>query len=142
MKTALVLMTILGCDDSATECHYVATLPERWASVELCDSVSEQRLEQYSNAPYPVVVAVCQNPEEHDVANSNAATPATAAEHTESVQSEAAVTPGKEEGMATKAISRVRNILPSTEGVKTLLTRPVRIVENGYSWVAKRFTPD
>jgi len=30
-------------------------------------------------------------------------------------------------------------VLPTTEGVKTLMTSPVRLVENGYSWVAKKF---
>lgn len=64
MKTALVLMTFLGCDDSATDCHYLATSQQRWTSIELCDAVSEKELERYANASYPVVVAVCQTPGE------------------------------------------------------------------------------
>jgi len=45
----------------------------------------------------------------------------------------------QKEGLASRAIQRVRNVLPTTEGVKTLVTTPVRLVEGGYSWVAKRF---
>ncbi|MDS7597223.1 hypothetical protein [Agrobacterium tumefaciens] len=138
MKTALVLMTILGCDDSATECNYIATSPQRWTSIELCDAVSEKELESYANAPYPVVVAVCQTPEETAPQTATNTTPdasqpqqqATAPEATEQQQ---------EESLTRKAITRVSRILPSTEGVKHILGTPVRMVENSYSWIAKRF---
>lgn len=138
MKTALVLMTILGCDDSATECNYIATSQQRWTSIELCDAVSEKELESYANAPYPVVVAVCQTPEETAPQTAGNTTPdasqpqqqATAPEATEQQQ---------EESLTRKAITRVSRILPSTEGVKHILGTPVRMVENSYSWIAKRF---
>jgi hypothetical protein len=139
MKTALVLMTILGCDDSATDCRHIETLQQRWTSIELCDSVSEKELGKFANAPYPVVVAVCQTPEETSpVQNAGANTapqPPAAANNTAT----AAIEP-PEETVTAQAISRVRKILPSTEGVKGLLVKPVRIVEDSYSWIAKRFT--
>jgi len=62
MQAALIIMTILGCDDSATQCHYVEMRDERWATVQSCDAASEDRLRTYSNLDYPVVVAVCQTP--------------------------------------------------------------------------------
>jgi hypothetical protein len=62
MQTALIIMTILGCDDSATQCHYVEMLDERWATIQECDAHSEDRLRGYANIDYPVVVAVCQTP--------------------------------------------------------------------------------
>lgn len=132
MKTALVLMTFLGCDDSATDCHYLATSQQRWTSIELCDAVSEKELERYANAPYPVVVAVCQTPGEQTPQTAGAQPPASA-------PATAAVTPKEEESLTRQAISRVSRILPSTEGIKHLLGTPVRMVENSYSWIAKRF---
>ena len=133
MKTALVLMTFLGCDDSATDCHYLATSQQRWTSIELCDAVSEKELERYANAPYPVVVAVCQTPGEQAPQTAGTQPPATAPQAT------AAVTPKEEESLTKQAISRVSRILPSTEGIKHLLGTPVGMVENSYSWIAKRF---
>ncbi|TQN60382.1 hypothetical protein FLX27_16505 [Agrobacterium tumefaciens] len=138
MKTALVLMTFLGCDDSATDCHYIATSQQRWTSIELCDAVSEKELERYANASYPVVVAVCQTPGEETpqtAGNTPGAQPPAAAAPAETPQ----VTQKEEESMTRQAISRVSRILPSTEGVKHLLGTPVRMVENSYSWIAKRF---
>lgn len=139
MKTALVLMTFLGCDDSATDCHYLATSQQRWASIELCDAVSEKELERYANASYPVVVAVCQTPGEQtpETAGNTPAPPATAP--AETPQAGEQVTQKEEESLTRQAISRVSRILPSTEGVKHLLGTPVRMVENSYSWIAKRF---
>ncbi|WP_174020352.1 hypothetical protein G6L89_006780 [Agrobacterium fabrum] len=135
MKTALVLMTFLGCDDSATDCHYLATSQQRWTSIELCDAVSEKELERFANASYPVVVAVCQTPGEQTP--QTAGTPAAAPADTQ--QATAEVTPKEEESLTKQAIGRVSGILPSTEGIKHFLGTPVRMVENSYSWIAKRF---
>ena len=38
--TAMVLMTILGCDDSVTQCHYVETVEREWASKRIAGSVA------------------------------------------------------------------------------------------------------
>ncbi|AKI00850.1 hypothetical protein IMCC20628_02146 [Hoeflea sp. IMCC20628] len=62
MQAALIIMTILGCDDTATQCHHVEMLQERWATIQACDAVSEAKLRTFSNLDYPVVVAVCQTP--------------------------------------------------------------------------------
>ena len=35
MKTALIMMTILGCDDSVSQCEFVETPSERFVSIEL-----------------------------------------------------------------------------------------------------------
>lgn len=67
----------------------------------------------------------------------NAASAATAPAGTE--EPPAQVTQKEEESLTKQAISRVSRILPSTEGVKHLLGTPVRMVENSYSWIAKRF---
>lgn len=142
MKTALVLMTFLGCDDSATDCHYLATSQQRWTSIELCDAVSEKELERFANASYPVVVAVCQTPGEQTpqtAGNAPATQPPAATAPAGTEEPPAQVTQKEEESLTKQAISRVSRILPSTEGVKHLLGTPVRMVENSYSWIAKRF---
>ncbi|WP_320201626.1 hypothetical protein RMR16_006405 [Agrobacterium sp. rho-13.3] len=135
MRTALVLMTILGCDDSATDCQHIATLQQRWTSIELCDAESEKKLGDFVNASYPVIVAVCQTPETppDQTAKADATTqdPATLSPATEAQV---------EQTLTQRAISRVRKILPSTEGVKEVLGKPVRMVEDSYSWIAKRLT--
>ncbi|MQB09598.1 hypothetical protein DXT96_06985 [Agrobacterium sp. ICMP 6402] len=141
MKTGLVLMTFLGCDDSATDCHYLATSQQRWTSIELCDAVSEKELERYANASYPVVVAVCQTPDEQTpqtAGNAPGAQPPAAGAPAGTQQAMEQVTPKEEESLTKRAISRVSRILPSTEGIKHLLGTPVRVVENSYSWIAKR----
>ncbi len=142
MKTALVLMTFLGCDDTATDCHYLATSQQRWTSIELCDAVSEKELERFANASYPVVVAVCQTPGEQTpqtAGNAPATQPLAATAPAGTEEPPAQVTQKEEESLTKQAISRVSRILPSTEGVKHLLGTPVRMVENSYSWIAKRF---
>lgn len=135
MRTALVLMTILGCDDSATDCRHIATLQQRWTSIELCDAESEKQLGNYANASFPVVVAVCQTPEvpadKPTTANAAPSDSQPPAKQTEAQE---------EETLTARAITRVKKILPSTEGVKEVLGKPVRMVEDSYSWIARRFT--
>lgn len=138
MRTALVLMTILGCDDSATDCQLIATLQQRWTSIEVCDAESEKKLGQFVNANYPVIVAVCQTPEEPktDIAKTDPKTPDAATPPQQSLP----LPPQEEQTLTQKAITRVRRILPSTEGVKEVLGKPVRMVEDSYSWIARRLS--
>ncbi|MGK6316785.1 hypothetical protein [Neorhizobium sp. DT-125] len=143
MNAALIVMTILGCDDAGTDCHYIATAENRWPTIEMCDAVSEDQLAGYVNQPYPMIIAVCQKPEATEVANAPVPQAKPGAPAPEPVQQTAAVpsqevTPQERETLAERAIHRVKAVLPTTEGVKTLMTRPVRLVEDSYSWVAKK----
>jgi hypothetical protein len=156
MNAALVVMTILGCNDSGTDCKYIATAQERWPSVAMCDSVSEDHLPTYANQPYPVLIAVCQDPEIAGIPNVGPipVTRPSASQETQPAETNtsdtsvgtnaqkvevAEVTPEEAETLAGRAIQRVKTVLPTTEGVKTLMTKPVRLVEGGYSWVARKF---
>lgn len=143
MNSALIVMTILGCNDAGTDCHYIATAENRWPSIEMCNSVSEQQLSGYANQPYPMLIAVCQKPEAAEIANapvpqSRPEMPAPSVQQAPTLAQEP-VTQQEKETLAGRAIQRVKTVLPTTEGVKTLMTSPVRLVENGYSWVAKKF---
>lgn len=140
MRTAMVLMTILGCDDSATDCQYVATLNQRWPSVELCNAVSEKELSAFANISYPVVIAVCQDPTATaDAGNRSGTASAPAPQAVEKAQ---AATPeeerAEERSLATKAMDRIKSIMPTKQDFQDLIKAPVGVVEDGYSWVAKR----
>jgi hypothetical protein len=146
MNPALIVMTILGCNDSGTDCHYITTVNQRWPTVAMCDAVSENQLPSYANHPYPVIIAVCQQP---DAATAPATVPVPQTKLGGSdappnqSQPEPALQTGvseqEKETLAGRAIQRVRNVLPTTEGVKTLMGKPVRLVEGSYSWVARKF---
>ncbi len=131
MNAAIIVLTILGCDDSATECHYVATSERRWPTIETCSVDSEAELVDYANASYPMVIAVCQKPEESEFAAAPLTEP-------EAPLPQVMLTQEAKTSLASRAISRVRAVLPTTEGVRTLVHRPIRLVEDSYSWVAKR----
>lgn len=132
MNSAIIILTILGCDDSGTECHYVATSEKRWPTIDLCSATSDKELEHYANAPYPVVIAVCQTPEETEVV-------ASTAPQTSTPDAVLEVTEDGERSLAGRAIERVKAVLPTTEGVRSLMQKPVRLVEESYSWVARKF---
>lgn len=144
MQTALILMTILGCNDSVSDCKYIATLDERWTTVELCDSVSEKQLGAFANANYPMVVAVCQTQEQAAMSPNpkpQASQPPGGA--APSTQTAAADTPALVEEehrtLASRAMERVKRVLPTSQGMRSIITTPVHFVSDGYSWVAKKF---
>jgi hypothetical protein len=161
MQAALIIMTILGCDDTATQCHFVEMLDERWATVQACDAGSEDKLKGYSNLDYPVVVAVCQTPGDTGLselgdepafpaaastASAEIAPPASdipvpkvdipvaaAAENAESVQT------ATDSGFAARVLQRFKDALPEAKDLKALISEPVHVVTDSYSWVAQRF---
>ena len=138
MQTALIMMTILGCDDSVNQCHYIATNEQRWVSVELCDASSEKVLATYTNVSYPTVVAVCQLPDGAD-AETLAALPAPSAP---AASETPAAAPPKEAhaGIAARAIAQIRKALPGTAGIRMVFETPIHVVADSYAWVAKKVT--
>lgn len=136
MKTALILMTILGCDDSVNECEYVETAPERFVSISLCDAASETVLERYSNIGYPTAVAVCQEPPKD---GTTAGLPATPAGPTVDDTAAAAIPPEAEQKtLASRAVEKIREVLPGTAEIKMIFETPIHVVSDSYSWVAKK----
>ncbi|WP_137128811.1 hypothetical protein [Rhizobium sp. FY34] len=135
MQAALIMMTILGCDDSATDCQYIATLNQRWPSIALCDSVSEKELQAFVNVSYPVVIAVCQDP---TITEAKAATsPSLPLKQTPTPQSPAQER-AQEQTLAQQAITRAKTILPDAEKMRHLVRSPLRLAEDGYSWVVRK----
>lgn len=132
MQAVLIAMTILGCNDSVTQCNYVATVDKHWDSVAMCNAESEKQLRPYTSISYPTVIAVCEPPklasapEQPKIAASVPATP---------VQTEAE---GGVSGVADRMAARVREHLPSGNAMKSALATPVHFVSGSYSWVVKR----
>jgi hypothetical protein len=137
MKTALIMMTILGCDDSVSQCQFVETPPERFVSIELCDAASESVLERYGNIGFPTAVAVCQAPPP-EVADAiaasteaNAAAAATAAQELSE----------EHKTLTARAIDSIRQALPGRAQFKMIFETPIHVVSDSYSWVAKKIIP-
>lgn len=135
MKVALIVMSILGCDDSGTQCTPIATASQRWTSIVACDAASERELEKFTAEKYPMIVAVCQS--------ANADTIAEAGDEALSDDAEQPDNPAETEaetGIARRAIKLVTNALPSTQGLKNVVEKPLHIVSDTYSWVVRKIS--
>lgn len=141
MKAALIVMTIMGCDDSATQCHYIDTVERSWQTVALCDAQAESHINRHQNANYPVIVAVCES--SGDRMTADVAKPAPDAGPTETMaKAEVAIpeeTVEEKQGLAVRTLRFVKRAIPDAAALKAVVTKPVRYAENGYSWVVKRF---
>jgi len=133
MKAALIVMTIMGCDDSATQCHYIDTADRSWQSVALCDAAAETYIDRHKNKNYPVIVALCET----------SGTTATAEDPADEIPAAtvAETSPPAEAtpGLAARTLAFVRKAIPDASALKAAVTTPVRYAEDGYSWVVKRF---
>lgn len=145
MQTALIMMTILGCDDSVNQCHYIATAEKRWVSVELCDADSEKVLGTYTNVSYPTVVAVCQLPESV-TAGTVAVVPAERPAQGPTAPATAPVTveampEHTRQTLAARAVSQIRKALPGTSDIRMVFETPIHVIADSYAWVAKKVAP-
>ena len=141
MKAALIVMTIMGCDDSATQCHYIDTVDRSWQTVALCDAQAETYINRHQDKNYPVIVAVCES--SGDRMTADVAEPAPEAKPAEAAtQAEIPVpaeTAEARQGLAARTLNFVKKAIPDTAALKAAVTKPVRYAEDGYSWVIKRF---
>ncbi|MGO7587463.1 hypothetical protein ACC689_34430 [Rhizobium ruizarguesonis] len=137
MQAVLIAMTILGCDDSISQCNYVATVDKRWETVAACDAEAERRLKTYVNVNYPSVIAVCEAPKAIAAAEppKSAPVPVAAPEVAVAAPEEPA---GRIAGFAEGIAGQVRAHLPSGKSVRDTLTKPVHFVSASYSWVVTR----
>lgn len=156
MQTALILMTLLGCDDTATRCHHIETVPQRYETVAACDSATEAQLARVDSTDYPVVVATCQAP---------APAGAPAPEMRDGAQQAPAMmlveagrvldpprpqadvgpapgnretAPGSEPALTARALAAIRAALPEPSAITGLAEKPVHIVTDTYAWAMRR----
>ncbi|MBB4504126.1 hypothetical protein [Rhizobium leguminosarum] len=139
MQAVLIAMTILGCDDSISQCNYVATVDKRWETVSACDAEAERRLKTYVNVNYPSVIAVCEAPKAIAAAEPPKPAPVPAAAPEVAVAAPEEPT-GRIAGFAEGIAGQVRAHLPSGKSVKSTLTKPVHFVSASYSWVVTRLS--
>lgn len=134
MKAAIIVMTILGCDDSATQCHYIDTADRSWQTVALCDAQAEAYINRHQNSNYPVIVAVCESAGDRMTAEIVEPAPETGPEGTAT-----AGTDTPEPGLTGRTLGLVRQAIPDVSVLKTAVSKPVHYIEDGYSWVVRRF---
>ncbi|ACE91234.1 hypothetical protein AMC90_CH02225 [Rhizobium phaseoli] len=135
MQAVLIAMTILGCDDSVSQCSYVATVDKRWETVAACDAEAERRLKAYANVSYPSVIAVCEAPKAVAAAEPPKPAPVPASIPAPEPVEEPV---GKLASFAENIAGQVRAHLPSGQDVKETLSKPVHFVSASYSWVVTR----
>lgn len=145
VKGAMIVMAIMGCDDSATKCTQLSLSEPRWETVAACDKDSEQELARYSNVKYPMVIAICQSPEvgkaeamqdnttRQDQQQGPAALPPTA---------ETATKEPEKPNLLQRTFGVIKEAIPTTEGVKSAVVKPVHVIADGYSWVVRKIKPD
>ena len=83
---------------------------------------------------YPMLVAVCQIP---DLPASPETATSPAPENLGPALP-APASPAEEEGLAARALERVKNVLPSIDGLRDLAAKPIRLMTDSYSWVARK----
>jgi hypothetical protein len=137
MQAVLIAMTILGCNDSVTQCNYVATVGKHWETVQMCDAESEKQLRHYTSISYPTVIAVCEPPHPPlpPAPKIVAAAPAIAGPARADEPPQTGVT-----GFAERMATEVRTHLPSGHSVKSALSTPLHFVSGSYSWVVRRLS--
>lgn len=139
MKAALIVMTIMGCDDSATQCHYIDTVGRSWQTVALCDAQAETYINRHQDRNYPVIVAVCESAGDRITADIAKPPPVETPAETTAEVPVPAETAEARQGLATRALNFVKKAIPDKAALKAAVTTPVRYAEDGYSWVVKRF---
>lgn len=155
MQTALIIMTLLGCDDSATRCHYIETVPQRFETVAACDAATEAQLTGVESPDYPVIVATCQAPsrDQPPVASGDDAGEAPAMILVEAgrvidpPRPQADVGPVPPEGesgtegepaLTARAMAAIRAALPERQTIAGLAQQPVHVVTGTYAWAVRR----
>ena len=141
MKAALIVMTIMGCDDSATQCHYIDTVGKSWQTVALCDAQAETYINRHQDKNYPVIVAVCES--NNDRIAADVVKPTQEAEPAQTTAEVGIPAPAEtteaRQGLATRTLNFVNRAIPDAASLKAAVVKPVRYAEDGYSWVIKRF---
>lgn len=142
MKAALIVMTILGCDDNVSQCHYISTVSGDWPSIAQCDAESQKELPKFSDRNYPVVVAVCESSGQDAVASMEPApetmTPPDMAQAPQGAD-QPTVDAERKPSLPKRAMALLTGAVPDREKLKAIVSAPVHYVEDGYSWVARRF---
>ncbi len=61
MKTALVAMTVMGCDCDARLCEFIAETPPQFATVTECEAAMKAQIVRHDNFDYPLISGICRS---------------------------------------------------------------------------------
>lgn len=59
MKEAVIILSLMGCDDNADNCQYIDTPDAVFASEEDCLRRSDELFELHASADFPMILAKC-----------------------------------------------------------------------------------
>lgn len=60
IKTALIAMTVIGCDCDAKLCEFIRDTPAQWATVAECEAALRTEVLREKSYAYPLVSGVCR----------------------------------------------------------------------------------
>lgn len=154
VKTAMIVMAIMGCDDSATKCTQLSLSEPKWPTVAACDKDSEKELTRYTNAHYPMIIAICQSPEvtnaeamqdqpapSGQTANATGVSPQTPTPPVGRTE-EANAAANEKPNLLQRTFGLIKKAIPTTDGIKHAVVTPVHVIADGYSWVVRKVAPD
>lgn len=123
VQEALIVLSLLGCDDAGVTCDHIRTVDHRFETVEACSAASEQYLAATQDANYPAIVAVCQPVAE--LADVPPETPGEVA----SAPLDTPVAPpeAEEKGFLARVAAAVAGLAPDRD----TLTRPLEVAADG-----------
>ncbi|MEI5680886.1 MULTISPECIES: hypothetical protein [unclassified Mesorhizobium] len=78
IKTALIAMTIVGCDCDAKLCEFIRETPPQYASVADCEAALKKQILHEKTVDYPLVSGICRSnqPDDFKTASVQATDPA------------------------------------------------------------------
>lgn len=67
MKTAVIAMTVIGCDCDAKMCEFIRATPAEWTTAGECEDALKARVVKDRDAGYPLILAICRSTVESPV---------------------------------------------------------------------------
>jgi len=64
LKTAVIAMTVVGCDCDAKMCEFIRATPPEWSTVAECEEALRSRAVRDADSGYPTIIAICRSTEE------------------------------------------------------------------------------
>lgn len=61
IKSAVIAMTLLGCDCDAKVCTYIGETSPQWETIAGCEAAMKSQVLTRSNLDYPLVTAECRS---------------------------------------------------------------------------------
>ncbi|MBL8582620.1 MAG: hypothetical protein JNL61_10400 [Rhizobiaceae bacterium] len=60
IKTALVTLTVIGCDCDGRLCEFISETPPTWQTVAECEAAAQARITTGHSLDYPLITSICR----------------------------------------------------------------------------------